>query len=245
MTLPKILPETRHNLFPRINAAWQNCADSKKSMTFGPYLFKQLMHQTFNQAGFTRKRKALKILEIAGCFMFVLAAILVYDKISALVFWVSILLFGSGGVLALRELLKPQPSSESKLLEKQNELGNFSYDEAGFTGPGPLGKFYCRWADIDTLFAYKAIWIEERFASEDPRLELFTQDQQRYVISSYTPGWPQFRLRLQEKFSSLPDNWLEIMALPAFEPNPSLLFDRQGRSQAEIERLYYPDGFGK
>ncbi len=204
--------------------------------------------QIFNQARLTGKRKALKILEIIGYFIFVVAAMVVYSQISALVFWVTILLFGTGGVVALRELLKPKSALDDQKLatrirDKQNELGNFSYDAQGFTAPGTKGKVYCRWTDIEVLFAHKVVYIEERFASEDTTLDILTQDQQRIPLSTYVPGWPQFRIRLQQNLPETPLNWVETIALPAMYPNPTLLFDRRGRSQAEIEKLYYSDGF--
>ena len=209
-----------------------------------------MAYKHFHRAGYIRKRKALKMLEFFGYFIFVAGAIFVHEQLSWTVILVTLLLFGGGCVMVLRDLLQPESALGHQMLaqnahDKQNDLGNFSFDDQGFTGLGTVGKFYCRWQDIDVLFAYKEYFIEERFASEEIILNLITTEQKFFRLNNYLPGWPQFRIRLQEHFPELPLNWEENMAFPVFETNPTLLYDRQHRSQAEILQRYYSNGFNR
>lgn len=181
-----------------------------------------------------------------GYFAFVAAAVFVHRQISGLVFWVALFFFGGGGLLMLKDLLHP-PRKLGDINPPTGDpadAGFFDYGASGFTLTWPAERIYCRWADIGVLFGYKAVLLEERFRSAEICLDIFTIQPARITVTASTPGWLLFLIKLREQLPDVPENWVERIALPAFESNETLLFDRQGRTQSQIVQIYSPDTTG-
>ena len=125
-------------------------------------------HQTFNNKRIIWESRTSQILVVIGCFVFVAAAIFIHTQISILVFWVTVVFFGGGGLLTLRQLLNPnnlfvapspaftQQKQAEQVRQKQENLGVFAYSVSGFSFTQILGTTYHDWTDIASIFGYKA-----------------------------------------------------------------------------------------
>ena len=110
------------------------------------------------------------------------------------------------------------------------EHGVFYYRADGFGVNEESKKLYCKWADIETIFGYKADLI----TTDDIRLSICFTDGATVTLSESMPGWFQFNLRLVENIPDINIDWQITIMLPAFATNLTLLFDRKGRSAEEL-----------
>ena len=109
----------------------------------------------------------------------------------------------------------------------------FYYDADGFGINEEERKLYCKWADIETVFGYKVDLI----TTDDIRLGIYLIDDTTITLSESMPGWFQFNLRLVESIPDISIGWQIAIMLPAFATNLTLLFDRKGRSDGELESV--------
>ncbi len=92
-----------------------------------------------------------------------------------------------------------------------------------------------RWADIETIFGYKA----DCFTFDEICVDIFIAKYSLIKLSESTPGWDQFSAKLIENMPDIQINWISQITTPAFATNMTLLFDRKGRTMEQAEADLY------
>lgn len=185
---------------------------------------------------------------ISVSFLFVAATIWTHDQFSFL-FWANILLFGGGGLITLYQLLNPKnlfvthnsALGKQLLAEEfkaaQASMGPFTYDAVGFLLTEELGTAHYAWNDLESIFGYK----RDEYVTDEICLDFFFGNNSRLTLTEITPGWYQFLLKLQQNVPTIPPDWQFMLAVPAFETQLTLLFDKAGRPQHQVEPLRYKE----
>jgi hypothetical protein len=201
----------------------------------------------FNNRRIIWESKAKQVGVISLSFLFVAAAIWTRDHSSSFLFWGSILFWGGGGILLLYRLLNPKNlfvthrSALGKQLiaeefkAAQASLGPFSYDATGFLLTEELGTAHYVWSDLESVFGYK----RDEYVTDEICLDLFFGNTSCLTLTESTPGWYQFLIRLHQNVLSIPLDWQVKIAVPVFETQLTLLFDKAGRPQHQVESLRY------
>ncbi len=164
------------------------------------------------------------------------------------IFWFSIILFLCVAGFFLYSVFKPafnrQDSTKAKEIATQRfkislqDSGPFLYSESGFLMANQKPPAIYLWADIETIFAYKADWL----TSDEICLDVFMNDQMFIHLTEGTPGWYQFSERLLQHFPGIPKDWEFEMMSPVFETKFTLLFDKKGRTKEEAITGSYQSG---
>lgn len=185
--------------------------------------------------------KTKQVFTILICFIFTFIALWIRD-IEKPQFWVSIVLFGFGGIFILVRFLNPKnifvtPKSEigKEILAERTELdqndnGIFEYNENGFKNGVEKNSVYYKWEEIQTVYGYKI----DLLSYDEICIDVFTIDQKKFTITESTSGWFQFISRLSENIKSIEIDWYVKIASPAFEENLTLLYDKQNRTVEQI-----------
>jgi len=179
--------------------------------------------------------KTNQIFIIVICFIFTFLAIWIGDN--NLQFWISLILFGLGGILMLIRLLNPRNifvTADSKIGKEilsnrfeivQNNNGIFDYIDCGF-------KIYIKnsneyqyhnWEDIQAIYGYKV----DLMTYDEICVDVFFSDQTKITVSESTSGWFQFVGRLGENIQLIKDDWVVEVANPAFDTNSTVLYEKQ------------------
>ncbi len=185
--------------------------------------------------------------------MFVIAALAVHQQISPLVFWVSIILFGGGGLMEFMELLNPayfsttptgtlfQPTPAEQIKRRQEEPGIFTYAADGFALILPSGTSHYQWQDIQSIFAYVTLYWDDRCYVQEIALDLFTNAHPPLTLVESIYGWHQFVHRLSENIPAVPQHWVEEIQASTTATKRALLFDKQARTKEQAEQEYYSE----
>ena len=209
-----------------------------------------MQQPTYRNKRIIWERRPPTVFTVVSCFMFVVAALFVYDRLSCTVFWATILFFGGGGVWMAWRLFDPNilfvdPRSplarqieEEQRQERLARPGIFTYEDGRFSTIGPTGKVWIRWADIETIIAEVRTNVDERAAYDELCLDIFTAASGRIPLSVYTPGWHVFLGHLSENIPSIPKGWADRMQAAGAGAGPTLLFDKKGRPAAAIAACY-------
>lgn len=193
------------------------------------------------------KSRDKKIQMLIVYFLFVAAGFLTKDRSSTWVFWVGIVFFGAGGLLELYQLLDPRnlfvsPKSQlgKEIIEDQFKKslvdpGRFSYTDSGFvmTDHDQVTNF--EWSDIETVFGYKL----DRYSTDEICMDIFISGKRNFQLTESSMGWFVFNEKLAQNIATIPPNWYIKIAYPAFKTNLTLLFDKKGRTQQEVEAQCY------
>lgn len=208
-----------------------------------------MMQQTFNKKKIIWESKRKQVGLITVSFLFVAGAIWTRDKSSAFYFWSTIIFFGGSGLFFLFRLINPKnlfvthdtilgkELIADQFRKEQESLGFFSYTNEGFNLKEHSGVKHYKWSDIETVFGFK----EDRYATDEICMDIFTSDSASIRLTESTPGWYQFQKRLSENIASIPKDWDGEIAVPAFDTKLTLLFDRKGLKQKEAEAACYPE----
>ncbi|MHA4807334.1 hypothetical protein ACX0G9_04485 [Flavitalea flava] len=105
--------------------------------------------------------------------------------------------------------------------EKQRDLGDFTYEEDGFTFSFKDDPQKMLWAEIERLIAYKV----DLMAVDEICMDIFWNGWQT-TITEETPGWYQFVERTKVVFPDIPKNWDGEIMHPPFARNEMLLYQR-------------------
>lgn len=110
--------------------------------------------------------------------------------------------------------------------------GLFTYHPSSFTIHFSNGAEEINWNDIESVFAYKLDWI----TFDDVYIDLIVNGE---IISvcEYINGFDTFIENLYKYFPDIED--YRIVVQPAFATNFTMLFDKFGRTQKEVESIYY------
>ena len=205
--------------------------------------------QLFRNRRIIWESKAKLVGVISICFLFVAAAIWTRDQSSSFMFWGSMLFWGGGGLMLLYKLLNPKNlfvthrSALGKQLiaeefkATQASPGPFAYDAAGFLLAEELGTAHYAWNDLESVFGYK----RDEYVTDEICLDLFFGNTSRLTLTESTPGWYQFLVKLHLNVPAIPADWQFTLAVPAFETQLTLLFDKAGRPQYQVEPLRYTE----
>lgn len=104
--------------------------------------------------------------------------------------------------------------------------GIFSYTDNGFILHRKHLKMYYLWADIESVFAYKADWV----TTDEICLNLFAKNGLCIQLGESDPGWELFLQHLRNQFPSISVDWEAQIIQPPFETNFTLLFERKGHT---------------
>jgi len=119
----------------------------------------------------------------------------------------------------------------------QEDLGIFFYTDKGFNLTEHNGVKVYNWSDIEAVFGFK----EDRYTTDEICMDIFTSSNSSLRLTESTPGWYQFNRKLSENISTIDSNWDAEIALPAFETNLKLLYDKKGRTSHEAEKACYAE----
>jgi hypothetical protein len=205
-----------------------------------------MKHQFYNNKRiiWESKTRQIGVIVIAG--MLVAIAIWAKESYHALLFWGTLVCCGGGGLYMVGRLLNPNNifvkprSTLAKLIHEADfekaraDLGFFAYDDAGFHITLRDGTYYYRWNDIETIFGYK----QDFYTYEEICLDLFTKDNVLTLTESI-PGWYQFNDRLSQHFETISTIWQLGVMDEALNPNFTLLYDINGRTQEEAQAARY------
>nr|WP_315145234.1 hypothetical protein [uncultured Flavobacterium sp.] len=185
--------------------------------------------------------KTKQVFTILICFIFTFIALWIRDTEKPQ-FWVSIVLFGFGGVFMLVRFLNPKnifvtPKSKigKEILAERAEFDVyqnvfFEYTENGFKNSVELNNESYKWEEIQTVYGYKV----DLLTYDEVCIDVYTIDQKNFTITESTGGWFQFISRLSENIKSIEIDWYVKIANPAFEKNLTLLYDKQNRTIEQI-----------
>ena len=208
-----------------------------------------MTHQTFNNKRIFWESKTKQVVLVIISFLFVAVALWTRDKSSTLIFWLTLILFGGGGLFLLFRLLNSKNlfvthNSElgktivvDQFKKAQEDLGFFNYNDTGFSLTKHNAVETYNWTDIETVFGFK----EDRFTTDEICLDIFTNSKLFFRVTESTPGWYQFIKRLSENIASIPLNWDKELVLPPFATNLTLLFDKKGRTKEHTEAECYKE----
>jgi hypothetical protein len=185
--------------------------------------------------------KTKQVFTILICFIFTFIALWIRDT-EKTQFWVSIVLFGFGGVFMLVRFLNPKnifvtPKSKigKEILAERAEFdvyqnGFFEYTENGFKNSVEINNESYKWEEIQTVYGYKV----DLLTYDEVCIDVYTIDEKKFTITESTGGWFQFISRLSENIKSIEIDWYVKIANPAFEKNLTLLYDKQNRNIEQI-----------
>ena len=209
------------------------------------------MSPTYKNKRIIWSSKAANIFSVVVSFLFVVATLIVHQQISVLVFWVSIILFGGGGLATLREVINPayfstdhrgplfRPTLEEQIKTNEEKFGNFTYDTGGVRLLMRSGMGYLPWADIKVIFGSKVSYYDDRSMVDDLQLDIFTDNHIPVTVFASTPGWVQFLKRLGENRPTINKEWLEKAATWAVGTDRTLLLNTTSKTREELEADYY------
>ena len=131
---------------------------------------------------------------------------------------------------------KDKMKSDTDFNAVYNDLGIFDFYPEGFSYTLNDKIVKHNWSQIKTLIGYKV----DQYTADSICLDVFLEDRETsFSIHEATPGWYQFNIKLSEHIKTVSSNWQMEIAIPAFDPKPTVLFDSMQRSWSEVEEGYY------
>ncbi|WP_035562293.1 hypothetical protein [Hymenobacter sp. IS2118] len=204
------------------------------------------MHETYKGRRIIWESKSKQFLLIGGAFLFVASAIWTQQAYSPFAFWFVVIVFGISGCFTLYRLLDMRnlfasPSSKlgiaiRKALDEQ-ALEQVRFYDGGLIltdNPDTVSKRY-DWKQLETAFGYKV----DRFVTDEICLDLFWKDESILTLSEEMPHWERILAEMSKNIPDIPLRWYIDISVPAFETTLTLLYDKQGRNQTEVEPLCY------
>ncbi len=101
------------------------------------------------------------------------------------------------------------------------DMGNFVYEEDGFTFSFKDGPQKILWAEIERLVAYKV----DLMTTDEICMDIFWNGW-RTTITEETPGWYQFVERTKVVFPNTPANREGEITHPPFVRNEMVIYER-------------------
>jgi hypothetical protein len=114
-----------------------------------------------------------------------------------------------------------------------NDNGIFTYNENGFVIKIEKTEKNVEWTEIKTLIAYK----KDLFAVDIICLDIILENETLFKINEETKGWFKFLEHSKVKLEITDKTWEMNIAVPAFEPNTTIIFDKESRTYDEIFKL--------
>ena len=111
--------------------------------------------------------------------------------------------------------------------------GIFTFNENGFIIKIENTEKNVKWNEIKTMIGYK----DDLFAVDRICLELILENGSFLKINEETKGWFKFLEHSKEKLKIVDKNWEMNIAIPAFEPNTTIIYDNENRKYDEIYKL--------
>ncbi|WP_288425043.1 hypothetical protein [uncultured Spirosoma sp.] len=127
--------------------------------------------------------------------------------------------------------------NKSEFDKVYNDLGIFTYHDDGFEVTLDNRKYFVKWWSIIGLVGYK----KDLYSFDTIGLNVLCDNQLHFSFYEETPGWFQFLQHTKAVFKQIPEHWEIDIATPVFEPKPTLIYDRHGRTLAEFVSDEYPD----
>jgi hypothetical protein len=203
--------------------------------------------QLYHGKKIIREGKGKRLLVISVCFLLALIAVFNYQALEYFKFWSLLSFFGGGGIFLTIQFINPhnlfvKPGSilaKEIAIEQANailkDLGCLSYSNDGFEMKNLAEAINYKWTNIQAVFAYKL----DLLTTDEICMDIFFDDDSRFVINESTPGWFQFNENLNLNILAISPNWQSEVILPPFKTNHTLLYDKKGRSKDEaIANLY-------
>jgi hypothetical protein len=113
-------------------------------------------------------------------------------------------------------------------------IGLFTYSPSSFIIHFTNGAEEIAWVDIESVFAYKVDWM----TFDDVHINLIVKGE-IVNIREDIDGFDTFIENLHQHLPGLKNYWIVVQ--PAFETNFTMLYDKFGRTQEEVENIYYRD----
>lgn len=117
-----------------------------------------------------------------------------------------------------------------------SDPGIFTYFNDGFEVIVDGQRRRINWQNVVGMVGYK----RDLFAIDCICLDIFCEGHTPFAINERTPGWFQFLKRSKAVFNQISEDWEINIAIPPFEPNLTLVYDRQSRRLADFIEGEYP-----
>ncbi|WP_156109011.1 hypothetical protein [Hymenobacter sp. APR13] len=204
------------------------------------------MREVYNNRRIIWESKSKTIRSVIFSFLFVAGAVWTRAGYSPWLFWFNVVFFGGCGAVALYQLLSPRimfVNPDSKLGREIREaldaeaMEQVQFFDGGFSlleNPDMPPREY-HWKELEAAFGYKT----DCYTTDEIYLDLFWADAACLTLSESTPHWLTILAELHKHVPAVSPSWYADIMVPAFETTLTLLFDAQGRSQAEAEQAYY------
>jgi hypothetical protein len=133
-------------------------------------------------------------------------------------------------------IMEVSEKDKAEFDEVFNNLGIFMYFNDGFEVilDGQRGRI--SWQSVVGMIGYK----RDLYAIDCICLDVLCEGHPPFAINEQTPGWFQFVKRSKAVFKQISEDWEIKITIPPFEPNLTLVYDRQGRSLADFMEVEYP-----
>jgi hypothetical protein len=92
------------------------------------------------------------------------------------------------------------------------------------------GEQLIAWTDIVSMIGYKRDYL----TSDSICMGIFCENDRGFEKTEDMPGWFQFLVHMKKVFPCIDQSWETHIAMPAFETNLTLLYDRYNRPLAEV-----------
>ena len=183
---------------------------------------------------------------IIGFLLTALFVILLVGNGQSIIGWSFVCLFGSITILILLKIISPNVSwlrwlkiprerDNRPFNEIYSDNGIFDYQDNCFKINLEDGQQEIKWTEIKTIFGYKI----DLFSIDSICVDVFCDNDKFFTIREETKGWFQFIEQSKNRFPSIDKVWEIKIAVPAFETNLTLVYDRENRNIGEVKEECY------
>lgn len=117
--------------------------------------------------------------------------------------------------------------------EIYNDEGLFNYNFNSFSIKTKESLEVLEWNNIEFMLGYK----KDLFATDLICLQVYFENDLNFVLTEETPGWYKFLEHSKEFLEAIEAKWEVNIAIPAFETNLTLIYDKENRTLNEIVKF--------
>lgn len=179
--------------------------------------------------------------------VFFLVDVFISDRYSATWFWIIITLaplsiigifymtFHPREVRSYMAVKQRRELADRPFDEKYNDLGEFEYEDLGFSIPNGDHRLFMAWTDIAAIFIYK----RDLMTVDQLNIDLFFSNNQNLHLTEDDAGWYQLIEQLKKAFPTIAKDFDRKVVFPPFETNLTLVYETEDRTLEEAVKFYY------
>lgn len=124
-------------------------------------------------------------------------------------------------------------------MEIYNDNGIFTFNDNSFSIQIGNSIKEISWSEINFMLAYKV----DLYTTDIICLEIYYSNHLNFKINEETPGWFLFLENSKKMLPKIMANWEMNIAIPAFETNLTLIYDKENRNlETVIKSLKEKEG---